>query len=113
MSRARARFSAQSIWSGKIGARRSSAFTGASGAGTFLPQRRGTPATQRPRAHPAQFRADAGERRFEVAPDVVREGFERRDIDDLRRVFGAAREPLLDEAVDRREKRGERLAGTG
>ena len=45
--------------------------------------------------------------------DVVRQRFERRDVDDLRRIGQPPLEPLADEIVDRREKGGERLAGAG
>ncbi len=60
-----------------------------------------------------QLLADPGERRFQVLLDVVRQGFQRRDVDDLGRVAERAIEPLLHQRIDRREKGGERLAGAG
>ncbi len=61
-----------------------------------------------------QLRADAGERRFEVEPDVVRQGLQRRDVDDaglIGQPFGV--EASTHQAVERREERRQRLAGTG
>ena len=58
--------------------------------------------------------ADAGERRLEVDPDVVRQRLQRRDVDDDRLVgqpFGP--EALTHQAVERGEERGQRLAGSG
>src|SRR5262249_28956492 len=57
--------------------------------------------------------ADAGQRRFQVALDVVRERLERRDVDDLGFVLEAAVEPLPHQAVDGGEKGRERLARSG
>ena len=57
--------------------------------------------------------ADAGERRFEVAPDVVRQRLERRDVDDLGFVLEPVRERLAHQRVDRGEEGRERLAGSG
>ncbi len=54
--------------------------------------------------------ADAGERGFEVAMDVVRQRLQRRHVDDLRRVGEWAFESLSHEIVDRRHERRERLA---
>ena len=65
------------------------------------------------KAEPAQLLADAGERRFEVAMDVVRQRFERRHVDDLRGVGELAVEALPREIVDRGEKSRERLARAG
>ena len=57
--------------------------------------------------------ADAGKRRLEIAPYVVRQGFQRRDVDNLRRVFEFAGQPLPDQPVDRREKGSQGFAGAG
>ena len=58
-----------------------------------------------------QLRTDAAERGFEVAPDVVREGFERGDVHDMRLVRqAAALDAFAHQALDRREKGRERLA---
>ena len=57
-----------------------------------------------------QGRADAGQRRLQIAPDIVRQRLQWRDVDDLRRVFERAGEPLPHQPVDRCEKGGERLA---
>ncbi len=69
-----------------------------------------------PRARQAealQLGANAGERYFEVALDVVRECFQRRDVDDARFIGQATRpEAFANERIDRREKRRERLART-
>ena len=58
----------------------------------------------------AQGLADTGKGFFEVFLDVVRQRFQGRDIDDLRRVLEAAFEPLPHEAVDGREESGQGLA---
>ena len=58
-------------------------------------------------------RADAGERLLEIALDVVGQRLERRDVDDARHVRKPALDALAHERVDRREKRGERLARAG
>jgi hypothetical protein len=55
--------------------------------------------------------ADAGERRVEVALNVVRQRLQRRDIDDVRLVRQFAGDPDADQRIDRRKERGERLAG--
>jgi hypothetical protein len=60
-----------------------------------------------------QSLADAGERRFQVTMDVVRERLERRDIDDLGLVLEGARKPLPHQVVDCGEERRERLARPG
>ena len=57
--------------------------------------------------------ANAGQRRFQIAVDVVRQRLERRDVDDLGLVREAAVEPLPHQRVDRREKCRQRLAGAG
>ena len=57
--------------------------------------------------------ADARERRFEIALDVVGKRLQRRDIDDRRFVGQRARDALAHEVVDRREERGERLSRSG
>ena len=60
-----------------------------------------------------QGRADAGERCFEIAADIVRQGLERRDIDDLGFVLEPLRERLPHQRIDGREEGRERLAGSG
>ena len=60
-----------------------------------------------------QSLADPGERCFEVALDVVGERLQRRDVDDLGLVPEPAVQSLPHEGIDRREKGGERLAGSG
>ncbi len=62
---------------------------------------------------PLQGFADAGERGFEVALNVVGQRLQRRDVNDLRLVREAAIHSLANQAVDRREKGRERLAGAG
>jgi len=57
--------------------------------------------------------ADAGERCFQVALDVVRQGLEGGDVDDLGFVLEAAVEPLPHQAVDGGEKGRERLSRSG
>src|SRR5262249_22465865 len=57
--------------------------------------------------------AHAGERRLEVAADIVRQCLQWRDVDDLRLVAESARQPLPHQPVDRRQKGGERLARPG
>ena len=61
----------------------------------------------------AQPLADAGQRRLEIAVDVVRERLERGDVDDVGRVGQAAVESLPHQVVDRRQKGRERLARSG
>ncbi len=62
---------------------------------------------------PLQGLADAGERDFEIALNVVGQRLQRRDVDDLRLVREAAVHALANQGVDRREKGGERLSGPG
>ena len=57
--------------------------------------------------------ADAGERGFEVALNVVRQRLQRRDVDDLGLVCETAVHPLSDQGIYCREKGGKRLAGPG
>src|SRR4029078_11991146 len=57
--------------------------------------------------------ADAGERNVEIAVDIVRQGLEWRDIDDLRLVTEPSLETLAHQAVDGAMEGGERLAGAG
>src|SRR3984885_1421360 len=59
---------------------------------------------------PAELFSYAGQRRLEIAMDVVRQRLERRHVDDLRRIRERRLETLPDEVVDRREKGRERLA---
>ncbi len=54
--------------------------------------------------------ADAGERGFQIALDVVRERLQRRDVDDLGLVLEPAVKPLPEQVVDRGEEGRERLA---
>ena len=56
---------------------------------------------------------DAGQRRLQVAMNVVRQRLERRDIDNLGRVGQSAFEALPDEVIDGRKERRERLARAG
>ena len=73
-------------------------------------------------AHPLGHRADAGQRRVQVALDVVVQGFERRDVEQLHAVrqtravqfiAGARRRQMGPNLVDAPQERGQRLAGTG
>ncbi|MDR8952911.1 hypothetical protein FEP76_01388 [Burkholderia multivorans] len=58
---------------------------------------------------------DAGKRRIEIHVNVVRQRFQRRYVEDERRVRQRAvmRERVAHEFVERAQKRGQRLAGTG
>ena len=61
-----------------------------------------------------QFGADAGERRFEVEPDVVRQCLQRRDVDHgglVGQSFG--RQTLPHQRIERGEKGGQRFARAG
>ncbi|CAJ3327660.1 Uncharacterised protein [Burkholderia pseudomallei] len=62
---------------------------------------------------PRDFGGDAGERRFEVHVNVVRQRFQRRHVDDERLVGQRAimRERVAHEIVERGQECGERLAG--
>src|SRR5262245_22182755 len=64
-------------------------------------------------AAPAEFLADAAQRRFQIALDVVGERLERRDIDDVRLVLELAGEAPADKIVDRGHEGGKGLAGPG
>ncbi len=61
----------------------------------------------------AQRLPDARERFLQVALDVVGQRLQRRDVDHLRGVGEIARQPFADQPVDRCQKRGQRLAGSG
>src|SRR6476620_4511782 len=61
----------------------------------------------------AQRLANAGQRHVEIAMDVVRERFQRRDIDDLSLVRQPTIKSLAYEAIGGTKKGGERLPGTG
>ena len=61
----------------------------------------------------AQCRANAAQRRVEIALDVVRQRLQRRDVDDLGFVAELTGRPLADQRVDRGEKRRQRLARAG
>ena len=56
---------------------------------------------------------ELGERRLEVAVDVVRQRLERRDVEDRRAGRERAGEPAPHQVVEAREERGERLARAG
>ena len=60
-----------------------------------------------------QLGADSRERLLEVALDVVRQRLERRDVDDSRHVVELPGHALAHERIDRRQKRGQRLARAG
>ena len=53
------------------------------------------------------------QRCLEVEVDVVRQRLQRRDVDHLRRVGQAMLQAFAHQRVDRRQERGQRLAGTG
>ena len=59
---------------------------------------------------PAQLLPDAGQRRLEIAMNVVRQRLERRHVDDLRRIGELALETLSNQVVDRSQKGRKRLA---
>ena len=61
----------------------------------------------------AKFLRDPRKRQFQVAPDVVRQRLEGRDVDDLRFVRQFRVQPLADKPVDGGEERGQRLARAG
>ncbi len=62
----------------------------------------------------ADVRADAAQRRPQIALDVVAERLERRDVDEPELALaGVRRRRLGDEAVERPQKGGKRLAGAG
>ena len=61
----------------------------------------------------AQGFAYTGERDLQIAPDVVRQRLQRRDVNDLRLILQLARQPLPHQPVDRRQKGGKRLARPG
>jgi hypothetical protein len=60
----------------------------------------------------SELAADARERNLEILPDVVRQRFQWRHVDDGRLVGEARGEPFDDERVDGRQERGERLPRT-
>ena len=57
--------------------------------------------------------ADAGDRRLQVALDVVRQRLERRDVHDVRLIRQTPFRTLAHQRVDRGEKRGQRLPRAG
>ena len=57
--------------------------------------------------------AEAAQRRAQVALDVVGERLQRRDVDQPRAVLAGRRRRRRDEAIERPEERGERLARAG
>ena len=65
------------------------------------------------KAAAAQPFPDAGQRGLKIAVDIVRQRFERRNIDDLGRVGEPALKALPDQVVDRRQKGRERFARSG
>ncbi|MEJ1975503.1 MAG: hypothetical protein WDN49_04880 [Acetobacteraceae bacterium] len=64
-------------------------------------------------AAPLQLLPDAGQRRLEVAVNIVRQRLERRDVDDLRRIGQRGFEPLAHQVIYGRQKRGQGFAGAG
>ena len=62
---------------------------------------------------PAELLSYSGQRRLEVAMDVVRQRLERRNVDDLRRIRERRLEALSHQIVDRRQKGRKRLARSG
>ena len=56
---------------------------------------------------------DTSERNVKIAVDVVRESFQRRDIDDLRLVIEPVFEPLAHEAIDGTQESGQGFARAG
>ncbi len=60
-----------------------------------------------------QLRPDAGQRRFQVALDVVGQRLQRRDVEHLGGVGERPLHALADQRVDRREEGGQGLAGAG
>src|SRR5262245_19871076 len=61
----------------------------------------------------AQRRANAGERSFEIALNVIRQSLERGDVDDLRLILEPGLEPLPHQSIDRGQEGRKRLAGSG
>ena len=61
----------------------------------------------------AEHLSDTGERKVEIAVNIVRKRLKRRDIDDLRLVLEFAVESLTHEAIDGAEEGGKRLTGAG
>ncbi len=61
----------------------------------------------------AQFLGDSGQRRFEIAVNVVGQRLERRDIDHLHRVGQGASHALAHQIVDGGEEGGQGLARAG
>src|SRR5512145_1609159 len=59
----------------------------------------------------AERLSNAGERKVEIAVDIVRERLKRRDIEDLRLVLKPPVEPLSHQAIDGAKEGGKRLAG--
>ena len=59
-----------------------------------------------------QRRTDAGQRRLEIFPDIVRERLQRGDVDDLGLVPQRSVKSLPHQIVDRRHEGGKRLPGT-
>ena len=62
---------------------------------------------------PNELLPDAGQRRLQVAVNIVRERLQRRDIDNVGRVGQIPFEALPDQIIDGRKKRRERLARAG
>jgi len=61
-------------------------------------------------AHRLQLLLDPGQRFLQILLNVVRESFERRDVNDLGGVFKPSFQPLSYKIVDSRQKRGKRFA---
>ena len=92
--------------------RRRAAHARALAAGRVAGAHRGPDADVR-QAERQQLGANPGERLAQVELDVVRERLERRDVQHVHRILEPALESFLQQRVDRREKRRQRLAGTG
>ena len=65
------------------------------------------------RARRVEQAVDAGQRLLQVAVDVVAERLQGRDVQDRGRLGQRAVDRSAHQTVDRREERGQRLAGTG
>ena len=61
-------------------------------------------------AQSRELGTDPRQRRFEIAPDIVGECLQRRDVDDAGLVRQRSFDTAAHESIDRREERGQRLA---
>ena len=64
-------------------------------------------------AEARQLAPDAGKRRLQIAMDVIRQRFQRRNVNDMRFVGQRFLETLAHEVVERSHERGKGLAGSG